>query len=186
MRHVYLFSGLLGAASAALDGLCPPLGPVLPAPKAPSANAYLQSQISLLNETLHNMTAPLSSSAISFAIQSIHEHKPMLEFHYTPKDFGKNGVQKVDANTVYRLASTSKLFPVLAVLKTDGMELNDPITKYLPQLRNLKKESRQQNQMWVVDWDDITLGALSSHLGAPADCMLRLPEDPRKLADLRI
>lgn len=171
MRHVYLFSGLLGAASAALDGLCPPLGPVLPAPKAPSANAYLQSQMSLLNETLHNATAPLNSSAISFAIQSIHEDKPMLEFHYTPQNFGKNGVQKVDANTVYRLASTSKLFPVLAVLKTEGMELNDPITKYLPQLRNLKKESRQQNQMWVVDWDDITLGALSSHLGAPADCI---------------
>ncbi|KAI0156085.1 beta-lactamase/transpeptidase-like protein [Pestalotiopsis sp. NC0098] len=134
--------------------------------------------MSLLDETLHNATAPLNSSAISFAIQSIHEDKPMLEFHYTPQNFGKNGVQKVDANTVYRLASTSKLFPVLAVLKTEGMDLNDPITKYLPQLRNLKKESRQQNQMWVVDWDDITLGALSSHLGAPADLVLDLSTDP--------
>ncbi|ETS85167.1 hypothetical protein PFICI_03192 [Pestalotiopsis fici W106-1] len=177
MRHAYLLSGLLGGALAALDGLCPPLGAVLPAPKTPRSNAHLQKEMSVLNETLHNITASLEKSAISFGVQSIHEAKPILEFHFTPENYGANGVKKVDADTVYRLASTSKLFPVLAVLKTEGMDLNDPITKFLPELRNLGKQSRMRNQMWMVDWDDITLGALSSHLGAPSDLVIDLSTD---------
>jgi CubicO group peptidase (beta-lactamase class C family) len=167
-RLIYLISSLSAGAWAALDGLCPPLGAVLPAPKAPGSNLHVQAAVVQLREALRNITASFNSSAVSFAVQSIHEAEPFLEYHYTPPEFG-NGVKAVDSNSVYRLASTSKLFPVLAVLKTEGMYLDDPITKYLPELRDLNKQSREQNELWTVDWDDITLGALSSHLGTPSD-----------------
>lgn len=172
MRLPYLIAGLLGGASAALDGLCPPLGPVLPAPTSPSSSRHVQSAVLALNHAFGKVTASLNNSAVSFGIQSIHESKPIVELHHTPPNFSADGVQEVDADTVYRLASTSKLFPVLAVLRTEGMDLNDPITKYLPELKELDdKQSLHHNRLWTVDWDDITLGALSSHLGSPSDCM---------------
>lgn len=167
----YLILGLIAGASAALDGLCPPLGALLPAPTAPSSSLHVQAAALLLKEALQNATASLNTSAISFGIQSIHETEPILEFHYTPPEFGAAGVKEVDSNTVYRLASTSKLFPVLAILKHEDMDLNDPVTKYLPELRDLNKQAREHSRVWQVDWDSITLGALSSHLGAPSDCM---------------
>jgi hypothetical protein len=170
MRYAYLLSSLLSGAWAAVGGLCPPLGPVLPAPKAPSNSLYVQAAVAVLKEALFNGTAPLNGSSVSVGIQSIHEADPLFEFHYTPPKFGANGVKKVDSDTVYRLASTSKMFAVLAILQIEGMDLNDPITKYLPELQDLGKQARKQNNLWTVNWDDVTLGALSSHLGAPADC----------------
>lgn len=170
LRYVCLLAGLLGITTAARDGLCPPLGPVLPAPRAPTQSLHVQAAASVLQQALLNITASLNNSALSFGVQSIHESNPILEFHYTPPNFGSHGVKQVNSDTVYRLASTSKLFPVLAVLQTVGMDLNDPITKYLPELRELNDEALEKNQVWAVDWDEVTLGALSSHLGIPADC----------------
>ncbi|KAK6088102.1 beta-lactamase-like protein 2 [Seiridium cupressi] len=178
LRLACLVSFLSGGAFAALDGLCPPLGAVLPAPKAPSSSLHIQSAVLQLKQVLQNVTAALNNSAVSFGVQSIHETEPLLEFHYTPPEFGSHGVKEVDSNSVYRLASTSKLFPALAILRTEGMDLNDPITKYLPELRDLNKQSRAQNELWTIDWDDITLGALSSHLGAPSDLVTDLSTDP--------
>ncbi|KAH8199700.1 hypothetical protein TruAng_006108 [Truncatella angustata] len=177
VQYAFLVSGILKGASAALDGLCPPLGAVLPAPKAPSSSLHVQTAAAFLKEALQNATASINGSAISFGIQSIHEAKPIVEFHYTPPESGANGVKEVNSNTVYRLASTSKLFPVLALLRTEGMDLSDPITKWLPELRGLNKQARKPNPIWTVDWDEITLGALASHLGAPSDLVLDISTD---------
>ncbi|KAI0129092.1 beta-lactamase/transpeptidase-like protein [Xylariales sp. AK1849] len=164
--------------SAALDGLCPPLGPVLPAPTSPSASLHVQSALTVFEEALRNVTSNLNVSAVSVGVHSIHEVEPMLVFHHTPPKLDARGVKQVDSDTLYRLASTSKIFPVLAILKTPGMDLNDPITKYLPELRSLNEQAQAQNAIWAVDWDDITLGALASHHGIPADLPLDLTTDP--------
>lgn len=63
------------------------------------------------------------------------------------------------------MASLSKVFPVLAVLKLKEVNLDDSVTKYLPELRRLNRQARERNALWTVDWDEITIGALASHLG---------------------
>ena len=161
----------LHGALAGLDGHCPPLGAVLPAPRQPSANPAVVSAAVALKSKLASLTASFNGSAVAVGVKSAHEPGLLLEYGYTPPNKDPRGVQIVGSDTVFRLASVSKLFPVLALLKLDGVSLEDPVTKYLPELRGLGKQAREQSPIWTVSWDDITLGALASHLGGiGSDC----------------
>ena len=63
------------------------------------------------------------------------------------------------------------MFPVLALLKLHKVDFDDAVTKYVPELRALNKQARKQDAVWAVDWDQVTVGALASHIGGiPADC----------------
>ncbi len=165
-----IFAGCISSVTAASPH-CPPLGADLPAPKAPSSTAAVASAASVFGDTFSGITRTLNYSAISIGVQSIHEDKPLLELFYTPPNTGTRGVKKVDANTVYRMGSLTKVFPALSVLKLAGANFDDPVTKYLPQLRDLKKEQAVNNDITTVEWDSVTLGGLASHLsGVGTDC----------------
>lgn len=160
-------------ALAALDGHCPPLGPVLPAPTQPSKHEAVPAAAAALRGIIDQMTATYNGSAVAIGVKSIHESKLLFEYAHTPANKDKRGAQKVDSDTVFRLGSLTKVFPVLALLKLKdrGVRLDDPITKFVPELRGLKKQAREDSPVWVVDWDEVTLGALASHMaGIPSDC----------------
>ncbi|WJG34905.1 beta-lactamase/transpeptidase-like protein [Fusarium oxysporum Fo47] len=109
-------------------------------------------------------------NVISIAIKSTYEDDYLLEFANTPPKVDPRGVNKVDSDTVFRLASLSKVFPVLALLKLHKVDFDDAVTKYVPELRALNKQARKQDAVWAVDWDQVTVGALASHIGGiPAD-----------------
>lgn len=155
---------------AAVGGHCPPLGAVLPAPTAPSSNKNVTRAVSAATSLLDILASNFNYSGIAIGVKSIHEDDYLLEYAYTPPEFDQRGVEEIDSDTVFRLASVSKLFPVLAILQLPGMRLDDPITDYLPELRDLNKQAREQNAIWTIDWDEITIGSLASHLaGIPAD-----------------
>ncbi|KAK4154098.1 beta-lactamase-like protein 2 [Chaetomidium leptoderma] len=159
-------------AQAALDGHCPPLGPVLPAPTEPSKHEAVPAAAKALKEILQQMTASYNTSAVAIGVKSIHESNLLFEYSYTPPNKDKRGAQTVDSDTVFRLGSLTKVFPVLALLKLKdrGVSLDDPITKYVPELRELKSQAREDSQVWAVEWDDVTLGSLASHMGGiPSD-----------------
>ncbi|KAK3312304.1 beta-lactamase/transpeptidase-like protein [Apodospora peruviana] len=128
-------------------------------------------------------TGALNTSAIAIGVKSIHEDKLLLEYAYTPDEKYRDprGMQKVDSDTVFRLASLSKVFTMLAVLQQNGtIGLEDPITKFVPELKDLHKQAREDTPIWTVDWERITIGALASHLGGiGAD----LPTDIAEVAD---
>jgi CubicO group peptidase (beta-lactamase class C family) len=124
------------------------------------------------------MTASYNASAVAVGVKSIHEPDLLFEYYYTPPNKDKRGAQKVDSDTVFRLGSLTKVFPVLALLKLKdmGVSLDDPITKYVPELRELKRQGGIDSPVWTVGWDDVTLGALASHMaGIPSDCEFLLP-----------
>lgn len=109
---------------------------------------------------------------------SIHEAAPMFEYHHSPQNFDPSGVSEVNSDTVYRLASMTKLFTVLGLLRIDNVSFDDPITKYLPELRDIHKEASAQDGIHVVDWDSITLEALAAHQGGiGADCKTLPPKN---------
>ncbi|KAF7562637.1 hypothetical protein G7046_g1473 [Stylonectria norvegica] len=159
---------LVNVSFAALEGHCPPLGPVLPAPTAPGSHEAVQSAAVDLKSIIDNITASFNGSALAVGVKSTHESEALFDYAYTPPNVDPRGVQKVDSNTVFRLASLSKVFPVLVLLKLHGVSLDDSITDYLPELYELNEQARAQNAIWTVKWDDITLGALASHLGGIA------------------
>ena len=171
LRTTALLLPCLGlGAQAALDGHCPPLGAVLPPPTQPSIHKAIPSAAAKLQAILSQMTATYNNSAVSIGVKSIHEDDLMFEYAYTPANKDKRGVQTVDSDTVFRLGSLTKVFPVLALLKLhdQGVRLDDPITKYVPELRGLRNDEREDNVIWDAQWDDVTLGALASHMSGTA------------------
>jgi CubicO group peptidase (beta-lactamase class C family) len=106
----------------------------------------------------------------------------MFEFHHSPPDSDPRGVSVVNSDTVYRLASVTKLFTVLGILRIETISLEDSITKYLPELRDMNEQAETQDAINTVDWDSITVGALAAHQsGIGAD---RKPETPRNWRDI--
>jgi Beta-lactamase len=124
---------------------CPLLGPDFPAPVNPSGSrAVIQAQEltaiaiqqALLNTTIYGS---LDSNATSFSLQaySLYESDPLFTYHFAAPALAEpiEGVATVDTNTIYRIASISKLLTAYTYLITAGdSSFNDPITKYVPEL----------------------------------------------------
>jgi CubicO group peptidase (beta-lactamase class C family) len=109
----------------------------------------------------------INASAISISVKSIHEDSLLFNYHFTPPKLSAVGTRAVDENTIYRVGSISKLMPVLALLQSGNVSFDDPVTEYIPELRNAAGATTSSS----VAWDDITVGALASHLaGLGTDC----------------
>ncbi|KAI8625975.1 beta-lactamase/transpeptidase-like protein [Xylariaceae sp. FL1651] len=150
---------------AARDGLCPPLGRVVPAPTNPSSHGSVQTAIQTIAGEFQNLTATFNTTGISIEVKSIHEAGPMIELHYTPPILDTTGTAAIDSQTIYRMGSISKIFAVLSVLTQGHMKMEDPITKYVPELLQLKSEASVINDITTVNWDQVTVGALTTHMG---------------------
>lgn len=69
---------------------------------------------------------------------------------------------ELNDDTISRIGSVTKLFAVYAVIAKVGMGVfSDPVTKYLPELKN--NSSPSGNPLDHVRWEDITVGALAAH-----------------------
>ncbi|RTE83749.1 hypothetical protein BHE90_001776 [Fusarium euwallaceae] len=173
------FLMFVGDGFAAKNNHCPPLGPVLPAPTSPSTSDAVKTAVEALTEGLKALTGSFNSTAMSIGMVSLHEDEPILDIHHTPANLDARGVKEVDVDTVYRIGSVSKAFTVLAALKLSDVSMDDAVTKYLPQLRELGKQQDEQNNITVVDWDRVSLQALASHMGGiPADLATDLASFP--------
>ena len=87
------------------------------------------------------------------------------------KNFNSSGVITVDANTVFRIGSITKVFTVLTFLATVGDGIwNDPITKHLPEIHDIASEE-SKGAIFTPDWESITVGSLASQTsGLIRDC----------------
>lgn len=161
-----LASASLAAVTAAAPWQCPPLGDVLPKAKNPSANPAVRAALDAFLASVEAEAATFNGSAISIGVKSAVEDEAMLDFHFTPRDKDPLGAQVVDKHTVYRLASVSKVFAVLAALQNDDViGWEDPIVKFIPELRDAPKGTLD-----YVDWEDVTVEAASAHIGGiPTD-----------------
>ena len=74
-------------------------------------------------------------------------------------DENRPGVTNVDGDSQYRIASITKTFTTLGLLHQHALgnlHLDDPIDKYIPELRDPDKGE--------LPWKDITLRTLASQL----------------------
>jgi CubicO group peptidase (beta-lactamase class C family) len=86
-------------------------------------------------------------------------------------------VAVVDNNTVFRVASVTKVFTVLAVLLENNIKMEDFISEFIPELNDPK-------------WAEVSIGMLTSQIsGTPPDGMHRnylLPHDLRANLNLQL
>lgn len=156
-------SSLLAAATASI---CPILGPVFPAPSELHLSAPFQETLTLLeskiNEALtggnttHGPVNP--NDTYSIQIFSTTSEKLLLDYHRRgPAVLGN---RTIDGDSVYRIASTSKLITVYLLLLEAGETIfSEKVTKYIPELEG------------AAFWDDITVGSLAGYLGGiTAEC----------------
>jgi CubicO group peptidase (beta-lactamase class C family) len=139
---------------------------VFPAPSELHSSAAFQNTLKLLESkideaftsgnTTHGPVNP--DDTYSIQIFSTTSEKPLLDYHRRgPAVLGN---RTIDGNSVYRIASTSKLVTVyLLLLEAGDAIFSDKVTKYLPELKG------------VAYWDDITIGSLAGYLGdITAEC----------------
>ncbi|OHF03233.1 hypothetical protein CORC01_01617 [Colletotrichum orchidophilum] len=168
-----LLATALAGLATATPYQCPPFGPVLPQAKSPSTHPAVRAAISTFIAALEAETAAYNGSAVSIGVKYAAEPAdapPLVDFHFTPRDRDPQGAQIVDGNTVYRLASVSKVFAVLAALQRDDViRWEDSVAKYIPELRDVPEG---RSALDYVDWEDVTVEAAAVHIaGVGADVM---------------
>jgi hypothetical protein len=112
----------------------------------------------------------IENVTFSTSLFSIHDPAAeSLQYHYTSPEIREAiaGVNEVDANSLYRFASVSKLFTVYAALVALTEEqLNTPLSKIFPVLAEFQSEHEGEdgNQTLYSAWDQVTPFNLASHL----------------------
>ena len=182
------YYALFGASIAARTStkICPLLGSAFPSPTGLSSSDRFHAVTKSFDDTLTaafetgisiNGPAPFNTTSISIGMFSISEDDLIYQRHYTDP-FVRNsthGTHEVNAESIYRIGSISKLLTVYLFLIREGdQRLNDPITKYIPQLAEAASHTTNTTNGATPKWNEITLLQLASHMsGIARDCMLR-------------
>ncbi|KAI1770345.1 beta-lactamase/transpeptidase-like protein [Hypoxylon cercidicola] len=157
---------------------CPLYGLGYPKPTNLLAQEGIQTVKALLDsafsENIDNANQT-GSERFSYSVEvfSADDEEPLWSHHWTApnlKTLNSTGVSHVDADTVYRLGSVTKIFTILTFLAEvgDGM-WNEPITKFIPEIKALVATGVvNSHSISTPDWDAITIGSLASQMSGLA------------------
>lgn len=165
---------LLAFSAVAVLAQCPPLGSTLPLAPKLATNPTVKKTIEGINQILHNYTESLNATAITLTIGTTNNDTPLLEFFNAPTVYNISGSHSLTTNTQFVVASISKLFTAYGIkLLSDKVNLAESVTKYIPELLQLKRHAQPENTITTTDWSAITVEALLSHMaGIAEDCGL--------------
>lgn len=122
-----------------------------------------------------NKTAALESLSgvenVTFSVGLFSLHDPAatkLQYHHTSPEVANaaNGTNQVDGDSIYRMASVTKLFTVFAgLLELTDEEWNRPLTEVFAELAEYAREHPgEQDPVYTIQWDKVTPWALANHL----------------------
>lgn len=148
---------VLPSVMATIGGRCPPTGPTLPPPKVP-ADFNPSRLSSKLDSILNASSLPWNISTTSFSVELTSQDDTFFAYHHTAPVKSDVGVKKVDTNTVYRVASITKVFNILTLLLRAPALLDTPVGQHVPELQGAEL------------YEDVTLRMLASQMaGIPRD-----------------
>lgn len=153
---------------------CPLLGPDMPVPTALASSSSIQQAIKGFPQALKNGSygsIDFANVSFSASVFSAADNQTLYTLYNTADSVksAHTGVNKVDGDSVYRLGSISKLLTVYAFLMQLGdTHWNDPITRYLPELKQAQSNYSSSTAIDSVQWEEVTLGELASHLAGIA------------------
>ncbi|KAF7137037.1 hypothetical protein CNMCM5793_006841 [Aspergillus hiratsukae] len=171
--RVHLFSlSLLAVCSTSVANL---LGPVYPAPRDLSSKSSRvadgwKSLTAKLHRETNSDSSLLKNPTFSVGVFSIHDPAAeKLQFHYTSSEIqnAPNGTKKVDGDSIYRVASLSKLFTVFAAMRELSSEQWErPLTEIIPAFAEYVKSA--ENSVYSAPWNQITPSALAAQISGVA------------------
>ncbi|KAK5455217.1 hypothetical protein LTS15_005937 [Exophiala xenobiotica] len=188
------------------------VGPTYPAPLDLSSNASLvaaswRNLSSTLDSYLKNTSKgpSISSSStslsaaklgnVTFSLGMFSMHDPeasKLEYHHTSSEIAKasHGTHSIQGDSIYRIASMTKLFTVLGGLLTMADEdWNRPLTSIIPELASFAAATADSDAdadaVYKTAWDQITPWALACQMAgiarqgiAAADLLVKVILNP--------
>jgi hypothetical protein len=195
VRSLTVATSLFFVSRSVCQGLskpCPLEGAVLPAPTLLSkSEAIIKAKEALEAELVKAFKSDEESTfgslgyqnSFSVEVYSIHESEALHTHHWTaPKVPITSGQKTIDGNSIFRVGSISKLITTYIYLINAGFKgWNDPITDYVPRLTDYAEKSKE-NPLDVVDWDEVTVGGLVSHLAGITTAGAPPPSGDAKLA----
>ncbi|KAF9246743.1 hypothetical protein DTO006G1_8107 [Penicillium roqueforti] len=178
MRPNYVLTGLLCLPAAAFANL---LGPSYPPPRDLSSNhsrvaASWKNLTSQLNTVLADNQANKSSGVFALKnltfsaglFSTLDPKAKDLQLHHTASEVANSpvGVNKVDGNSIYKVASVSKLFTVLAgLIELKPRDWDRPLTDIFPFLaERVRKQHDKFRLVYDVQWDKVTLKSLAGQM----------------------
>ncbi|KAK3360526.1 beta-lactamase/transpeptidase-like protein [Lasiosphaeria hispida] len=168
-----LILGTIAGFGAAQN--CPILGPAYPAPNNVSSSAFASAKAAFdeaLTRAHSHGRIPSNTTFYSIQVYSPASRNLIHSVYYTAtnKTVSRKPVT-VGPDTIFRIFSLSKLLTVYTILTKLGDKYwNEPVSKYVPELA--AAQNRRQNAIDDVDWDEVTLGSLSSLMsGIARDCI---------------
>lgn len=173
-RRPYLLFFLIAVSEQAtlLTNPCPPLlgggfPPSTNPPKSHAISAARSSFATVLNTSISTGSTPygnLDSLTSSFSINvfSAHEDSSLFKYHYAAPGLNKSLTSgTLNDDTIRKIGSVSKLLTMHTFLIGAGdAVLQDPVSKYVPELRN----SHNPDPVLGFNWDEITVGSVAGHL----------------------
>ncbi|KAK2801506.1 hypothetical protein FQN50_007722 [Emmonsiellopsis sp. PD_5] len=150
--HSYVLTLLLFLHHS-LAAYCPPTGPVLPPPAIPANFAASELTNTLTGFIKNSQEYGWNASANSFSVSLTSADSTFFSYHHTAPLKNDTGVAEVAGDTIYRVASATKVFTVLAVLLEERINLDDPIGKYVKELNG-------------SEWEEVTVRLLTNQLAA--------------------
>lgn len=180
-RHTYsAVSLLLWSWVSLVCGIptCPFPGAAFTKPANLAASPTIQTALKNLTAAFetYDQTSSNNPNGTSWSLQvfSAYTDEPVWEHYHTANnllDKDESGNFTIGPDTIYRLGSLTKVFTMLTFLAEAGDSyLNEPVTKYIPELELLAAKARS-NPIMSVDWSSVTIGGLASHMGGLArDC----------------
>jgi hypothetical protein len=157
MKAVIAFPILLSTVLAGEIGRCPPTGPVLPLPVIPSTFT-MPDVVAEVNRLLNSSSPSWNASTTSFSVEITSADNTLLSLHRTAPIRNETGTDEVTTDTVYRIASITKVFATLELLLYAERYLDSPVTQFVPELQS------------ALQYENITLRMLASHVaGVPRD-----------------
>jgi CubicO group peptidase (beta-lactamase class C family) len=112
----------------------------------------------------------LKDLTFSVGLFSTHDARAeRLQIHHTSAEVANSsvGVNRVDGDSIYRMASVSKLFTVFAgLLELDSKDWERPLTDIFPEMADfVRGKSGDLQPVYDTQWDKITLSAIAGQMG---------------------
>lgn len=136
-------------------------------------DAYLKKG----NQSTASKSSLSGVEKITFSVGLFSIHDPAaakLQYHYTSPEIANAtlGTTQVDGDSIYHIASVSKLFTVFAgLLELTDQDWNRPLADVIPGLADYAggTAAGEEDAVYKIQWDKITPWALASQLaGVPA------------------
>ncbi|TRX88884.1 hypothetical protein FHL15_010227 [Xylaria flabelliformis] len=146
--------------------ICPLKGSQFPAPSGLGSENLFRNATGKIEQSIRaSLTAaPYNETTFSIGMFSTMDDELLYEFHHTDPTVATSeiGTNEVDADSIYRIASITKILTVYQWLIADGdRKFNSPISDFIPQL--LQYENGQDDYP-APRWDEITVNDLAMFL----------------------